>query len=103
MRSSDFSSCRQCSSSSEASANDSPATTCATRATAGGPPDLAMRLLAPVLVLLTVTLFATGIELWLFGFAFGNEWLIWHKASFVLWFLAMTVHVAAYARRAPAL
>ena len=70
---------------------------------AGGPPDLAMRLLAPVLVLLTVTLFATGIELWLFGFAFGNEWLIWHKASFVLWFLAMTVHVAAYARRAPAL
>ena len=70
---------------------------------AGGPPDLAMRLLGPVLVLLTVTLFATGIELWLFGFAFGNEWLIWHKASFVLWFLAMTVHVAAYARRAPAL
>jgi len=70
---------------------------------AGGPPDLAMRLLGPVLVLLTVTLFATGIELWLFGFAFGNEWLAWHKASFVLWFLAMTAHVAAYARRAPAL
>src|SRR5438132_2666395 len=70
---------------------------------AGGPPDLAMRLLGPALVLLTVTLFATGIELWLFGFAFGNEWLIWHKASFVLWFLAMTVHVAAYARRASAL
>jgi uncharacterized membrane protein len=70
---------------------------------AGGPPELVMRLLGPVLVLLTVALFATGIELWLFGFAFGNEWLIWHKASFVLWFLAMTVHVAAYARRAPAL
>jgi hypothetical protein len=70
---------------------------------AGGPPDLAMRLLGPALVLLTVTLFATGIELWLFGFGFGNQWLIWHKASFVLWFLAMTVHVAAYARRAPAL
>ena len=62
-----------------------------------------MRLLGPVLVVLTVTLFATGIELWLFGFAFGSQWLIWHKASFVLWFLAMTVHVAAYARRASAL
>src|SRR5438105_15101109 len=72
---------------------------------AGGPPELVMRILGPVLVLLTVALFATGIELWLFGFAFGNEWLTWHKASFVLWFLAMTVHVAAYAyaRRAPAL
>jgi len=70
---------------------------------AGEPPELVMRLLGPVLVLLTVALFATGIELWLFGFTFGNDWLIWHKASFVLWFLAMTVHVAAYARRAPAL
>ena len=74
-----------------------------TRYRASGPPDVAMRILGPVLVLLTVVLFATGIELWLFGFAFGDEWLIWHKASFVLWFLAMTVHVAAYARRAPVL
>jgi hypothetical protein len=70
---------------------------------AGGPPELVMRILGPVLVLLTVALFATGIELWLFGFTFGTEWLTWHKASFVLWFLAMTFHVAVYARRAPAL
>ena len=50
---------------------------------AGGPPELVMRLLGPVLVVLNVTLFATGIV--------------------VLWVLAMTVRVAAYARRAPAL
>ena len=70
---------------------------------AGGPPDVVMRLLGPALVLLTVALFGTGIELWIFGFAFGSQWLSWHEASFVLWFFAMTVHVAAYVRRAPAL
>jgi hypothetical protein len=35
---------------------------------AAGPPELVMRLLAPAVVLLTVAMFATGIELWLFGF-----------------------------------
>jgi len=40
---------------------------------AAGPPALVMRLIAPALVLLTVALFATGIELWLFGFRFGDR------------------------------
>lgn len=70
---------------------------------AAGPPELVMRLLGPVLVLSTGALFATGIELWLFGFRFGEEWLTWHKVAFVVWFLAMTVHVLGYLRRAPAL
>jgi hypothetical protein len=70
---------------------------------AGGPPGRVLRLLGPALVLLTVALFATGIELWLFGFQFGEQWLTWHKAAFVLWFLTMTVHVLAYLRQAPAL
>jgi hypothetical protein len=70
---------------------------------ASGPPDLLMRLMGPALVVATIALFVTGIELWLFGFAYGDEWLVWHKASFVLWFLVMTVHVAAYVRRAPSL
>ena len=62
-----------------------------------------MRLLGPVVVVLTVVLFGTGIELWLFGLRFGSRWLAWHRASFLLWFLAMTVHVVAYLRRAPEL
>ena len=70
---------------------------------AAGPPELVMRLIAPALVLLTVALFATGIELWLFGFRFGDQWLTWHKAVFVLWFLAAMFHVLAYVRRAPEL
>jgi len=68
-----------------------------------GPPELVMRLLAPAVVVLTVALFATGIELWLFGFRFGDRWLTWHKAVFVIWFLAMTFHVLAYLGRAPEL
>jgi hypothetical protein len=68
-----------------------------------GPPQLVLRLIGPALVLLTVALFATGIELWLFGYRFGSQWLTWHKVAFVLWFLAIAVHVAAYWRRAPEL
>jgi hypothetical protein len=70
---------------------------------AAGPPDPVLRLLAPASVVLTVLLFATGIELWLFGFGFGEQWLTWHKATFLLWSLAMAVHVVAYMRRAPEL
>jgi hypothetical protein len=68
-----------------------------------GPPAPALRWLAPVLILLTVALFATGIELWLFGLRYGEQWATWHKAAFVLWFLAITVHVSAYLRRSAAL
>jgi hypothetical protein len=68
-----------------------------------GPPQLVLRWIGPALVLLTVALFATGIELWLFGYRFGSQWLTWHKVTFVLWFPAITVHVAAYWRRAPEL
>lgn len=33
----------------------------------------------------------------------GSAWLFLHKASFVLWFAAMTVHVLAYTWRLPRL
>jgi hypothetical protein len=33
----------------------------------------------------------------------GGVWLLLHKASFVLWFGAMTVHVLAYVWRLPRL
>ncbi|MHB8571715.1 MAG: hypothetical protein ACYDAY_01990 [Candidatus Dormibacteria bacterium] len=65
-----------------------------------GPPELLMRLLGPVVVVLTVILFATGVELWLFGLGLGSVWLVAHKGSFVLWFIAMTVHVLGHLQRA---
>jgi hypothetical protein len=61
-----------------------------------GPPPLLLRLLGPVLVLLTLVLLASGIGLLLAS----NSWLPLllkvHKASFVLWFGAMTIHVLGH-------
>jgi hypothetical protein len=68
-----------------------------------GPPQLTMRLLGPVIVVLTVVVFGSGIELWMFGYRFGFVWVPVHHASAYLWFVAMLVHVVAYASRAPTL
>jgi hypothetical protein len=63
-----------------------------------GPPAPLMRVLvAPVLVLSTLTLFGTGVLLLAVprrGLALGL-----HKASFVVWFGAMSIHVVAYVVR----
>jgi hypothetical protein len=68
-----------------------------------GPPTPGMRLLGPVLVLLTVLVFGSGLELWLFGSRFGAWWVPVHHGSSYLWFVAMSVHVVRYLRRAPEL
>lgn len=70
---------------------------------AAGRPSPGMRVLGPVVVLLTVVVFGSGIELWLFGTRFGHGWVPIHHGSAYLWFVAMAVHVVAYARRAPGL
>jgi hypothetical protein len=68
---------------------------------AAGPPALAMRLLGPVVVLLTLVLFGSGIALWRVGYSL--PWVALHNGSFVLWAIAMAVHLAAYLRPASAL
>lgn len=68
-----------------------------------GPPSPVLRLAGPVVVLSTVVLFASGIELWLFGARFGLFWPAAHKLSFVVWFCAMTIHVLGHWERAPRL
>ncbi len=70
---------------------------------AAGPPQLFLRLLAPIVVLSTVVVFATGIELWLVGRAWGDVWLRLHQQSFFVWFGATGLHVLGYLQRAPAL
>ncbi len=65
-----------------------------------GPPPPIMRLLvAPVLVASTLTLFGTGVALVAFGPP-GGAMIGLHKASFFVWFGAMSIHVLAHARRA---
>jgi hypothetical protein len=70
----------------------------------GAPPAL-LRLLGPFVVALTVAVFASGIALLFTGSRWRADLLLVHKASFVLWFGAMTVHVLGHlvdtARLAP--
>ena len=55
-----------------------------------------LRLLGPVVVILTVVLLASGVGLLLVGHSWLPLLLKVHKASFVLWFGAMTIHVLGH-------
>ncbi len=70
---------------------------------AKGPPHLVMRLLAPLLVVSTATLFGTGVLLLALGPRHRDVALGLHKASFIVWFALMSVHVLVYAPRLPRL
>ena len=67
-----------------------------------GPPALLLRLLGPVIMLLTACVFGSGVMLAVTGPGQG-PWLFLHKASFILWFCAMAIHVLAYVPRLPRL
>ena len=70
-----------------------------------GPPMIILRLLGPVVVVLSVILLASGIALIAVGDSYKSQILFIHKASFVLWFGAMVIHVLGHlketARLAP--
>ncbi|HET9058275.1 MAG TPA: hypothetical protein VFN61_00015 [Acidimicrobiales bacterium] len=63
-----------------------------------GPPPPVLRLLGPLVALSTIGLLATGLGLVVLSPA--SPWqarmLLAHKASFVIWFGAMTVHVLGH-------
>ena len=61
-----------------------------------GPPPVVLRLLGPVVVVLTVVLLASGVGLMLVSQSWLPLLLKVHKASFVLWFGAMTIHVLGH-------
>lgn len=63
-----------------------------------GPPLLPLRLLAPVVVVSTVGVFATGVALLVIGPA-GGIVLGLHKASFAVWLVATGLHVLAHLSR----
>jgi hypothetical protein len=65
-----------------------------------GPPPPAMRLAAPLVVLATLAVLVTGLELWLFGLRFGARWITAHELSAYAWFVAMAIHVFGYLERA---
>lgn len=61
-----------------------------------GAPPVLLRLLGPVVVILTLVLLASGVGLMLVSQSWLPLLLQVHKASFVLWFGAMTVHVLGH-------
>jgi hypothetical protein len=68
-----------------------------------GPPALLLRLLGPVLMILTACVFGSGVMLAVVGPSGRQPWLMCHKAAFILWFAAMAIHVLAYVYRLPRL
>ncbi len=64
-----------------------------------GPPAPVLRVLGPLVILTSVAVLGTGVLLAVGGR--GGPWLFLHKASFVLWFGVMTIHVLNYAPRLP--
>ena len=64
-----------------------------------GPPGLLLRLTAPIVVISTLAIFATGIELWLFGLRFGSIWVEAHKLSFYIWLPVAAVHILGHLSR----
>lgn len=65
-----------------------------------GPPALVLRLLGPVVVLTSFGVIGSGVALAFVGPG-PSLWLFAHKAFFVLWFGAMTIHVIWYAPQLP--
>jgi len=63
-----------------------------------GPPLLALRLLAPVLVLTTVGVFVTGVALMAAGHK-SDTLLLLHKVFFIVWGVLFGVHFLAYLPR----
>jgi hypothetical protein len=59
-----------------------------------------MRLLGPLVILTSVAVIGTGVMLAVVGPG-PSRWLFLHKATFVLWFGVMTIHVLNYAPRLP--
>jgi hypothetical protein len=67
-----------------------------------GPPVLGLRLLAPVVVVTTVALFATGVALLIVGPGSG-ELKFLHKLSFIVWAAFVSVHILGHLVELPRL
>jgi hypothetical protein len=65
-----------------------------------GPPTPVLRLLGPLVILTSLAVLGTGVLLAFVGPGNG-PWQFLHKATFILWFGVMTIHVLNYAPRLP--
>lgn len=61
-----------------------------------GPPETALRLMAPIVVLSTVGVFVTGVGLLIVGPTDRNPMLLLHKLTFIIWVVFMSLHVIGH-------
>jgi hypothetical protein len=63
-----------------------------------GPPAMPLRLMGPVVMLLTACVFGSGIMLAVTGPTFWapSGWLVLHRFSFIAWAFFITIHVIAH-------
>jgi hypothetical protein len=67
-----------------------------------GPPNPLLRLIGPFVLLSSLAVLGTGVAL-AFAGPGNQQFLFLHKASFVIWFILMMIHVLAYVWRVPGL
>jgi hypothetical protein len=72
------------------------------RYVAKGPPELALRLIAPLVVASTVAVFATGVVLLVGGPSVRHPFSLLHKVSFIVWVSFMALHVLGHLPGLPA-
>jgi hypothetical protein len=72
-----------------------------------GPPASLLRLIGPIIVLLTACVFGSGVMLAVTGPSYGyggpSGWLVVHRISFFAWIFFIIMHVVAYVPRLPRL
>jgi hypothetical protein len=70
-----------------------------------GPPAPLLRVLGPVILLLTACVFGSGVMVAVTGPSYGppSGWLVVHRFSFIAWAFFITIHVLAYVPRLPRL
>jgi hypothetical protein len=66
-----------------------------------GPPELYLRLSAPLLVLLTVAVFVTGVVLMFLGPADRGNWVEIHKVTFIVWGAMFAIHFLGHLAEMP--
>jgi hypothetical protein len=66
-----------------------------------GPPPLALRMLAPLLVASTLAVVGTGVALVVTGPAHSGPFVALHVISFLVWMPVIAIHVLAHIRQVP--
>jgi hypothetical protein len=65
-----------------------------------GPPRPVPRLIAPILIVSSVTLFGSGVEMWSFRNQFGYAWTAIHNASAFVFVATLILHIVLHVREA---